>query len=106
MHESTIPKHFSLKQYGFDGKWIHPKAGNILGALDLGGASTQISFIPRDPVKNTQSAFDLQLYSNRYQLYTHSYLCYGKDQALKKLHAYLHKVSAVIENSMQLFALL
>ncbi|TVK90548.1 Ectonucleoside triphosphate diphosphohydrolase 8 [Bagarius yarrelli] len=84
----------SFIKYGFDGKWIHPKSGTILGALDLGGASTQISFLPKEPVKNPQSAFDLQLYSYRYQLYTHSYLCYGKDQALKKLHAYLQKTTS------------
>ncbi|XP_060774435.1 ectonucleoside triphosphate diphosphohydrolase 8 [Neoarius graeffei] len=81
----------SFIKYTFNGKWIHPKAGNIFGALDLGGASTQISFIPRDPVKDPQSAFDLKLYSYRYQVYTHSYLCYGKNQALKKLQAYLQK---------------
>lgn len=96
LNESTIPNYFPSKQYTFNGKWIHPKAGNIFGALDLGGASTQISFIPRDPVKDPQSAFDLKLYSYRYQVYTHSYLCYGKNQALKKLQAYLQKVSAQI----------
>lgn len=80
-------------KYSFNGKWVHPKAGNILGALDLGGASTQISFIPKDPVKDSQSAFDLQLYGYKYQLYTHSYLCYGKDQALKKVQEYLQKNS-------------
>ncbi|XP_062854200.1 ectonucleoside triphosphate diphosphohydrolase 8 [Trichomycterus rosablanca] len=78
-------------KYSFYGKWIHPKAGKILGALDLGGASTQISFLPKDPVKDQQSAFDLQLYGYKYELYTHSYLCYGKDQALKKVQAYLQK---------------
>uniref|UniRef100_A0A672PVR1 Ectonucleoside triphosphate diphosphohydrolase 8 n=1 Tax=Sinocyclocheilus grahami TaxID=75366 RepID=A0A672PVR1_SINGR len=50
------------------GNWIHPKAGKILGALDLG-----------------DSAFNLQLYGYKYELYTHSYLCFGKDQALRKL---------------------
>ncbi|KAI5628388.1 ectonucleoside triphosphate diphosphohydrolase 8 [Silurus asotus] len=80
-------------KYAFDGKWIHPKAGTILGALDLGGASTQISFIPKDPVNDPQSAFALQLYSYRYKLYSHSYLCYGKDQALRKLQAYLQNTS-------------
>ncbi|KAM9482771.1 ectonucleoside triphosphate diphosphohydrolase 8 isoform 1-T1 [Clarias gariepinus] len=87
-------------KYAFDGKWIHPKAGNILGALDLGGASTQISFIPKDKVKDPQSAFDLQLYNYKYQLYTHSYLCYGKDQAVKKIQAYLQKTtpSSVIDH--------
>lgn len=84
------------KQYSFDGQWNHPKAGKILGALDLGGASTQISFTPKDPVKDPAFSADLQLYGYRYQLYTYSYLCYGKDQALKKLQAYLQKVSAQI----------
>lgn len=79
-------------QHTFEGSWIHPKAGNIIGALDLGGASTQISFTPKDPVKDPNSAFNLQLYGYKYELYTYSYLCYGKDQALKKLQAYLHKV--------------
>ncbi|XP_066520544.1 ectonucleoside triphosphate diphosphohydrolase 8 [Hoplias malabaricus] len=76
-------------KYTFEGKWIHPKAGRILGALDLGGASTQISFTPIDPVKEPASALDLQLYGYRYQLYTHSYLCYGKDQVLKRIQAYI-----------------
>ncbi|XP_076870569.1 ectonucleoside triphosphate diphosphohydrolase 8 [Brachyhypopomus gauderio] len=76
-------------KYTFDDRWVHPKSGKILGALDLGGASTQISFTPRDPVADPQSAFDLQLYGYRYQLYTYSYLCYGKDQALKMLQAHL-----------------
>jgi len=79
-------------QHTFEGLWIHPKAGKILGALDLGGSSTQISFTPKDPVRLPESAFNLQLYGYKYELYTHSYLCYGKDQALKKLQEYLHKV--------------
>ncbi|XP_072540650.1 ectonucleoside triphosphate diphosphohydrolase 8 [Salminus brasiliensis] len=80
-------------KYTFDGRWSHPKAGRILGAMDLGGSSTQISFTPKDPVKDPTSAFNLQLYGYKYQLYTHSYLCYGKDQALKKLQAYLQKTA-------------
>ncbi|KAI4892748.1 hypothetical protein NFI96_032306 [Prochilodus magdalenae] len=78
-------------KYTFDGKWIHPKAGRLLGAMDLGGASTQMSFMPKDPVKDPNSATDLQLYGFGYQLYTHSYLCYGKDQAMKRLQALLQK---------------
>ncbi|KAL0195736.1 hypothetical protein M9458_009308, partial [Cirrhinus mrigala] len=76
----------------FEGFWIHPKAGKIVGALDLGGASTQISFTAKDKVKDPDSAFNLQLFGYKYELYTHSYLCYGMDQTLKKLQAYLHKV--------------
>uniref|UniRef100_A0A4W4F064 Ectonucleoside triphosphate diphosphohydrolase 8 n=1 Tax=Electrophorus electricus TaxID=8005 RepID=A0A4W4F064_ELEEL len=87
-------------KYAFDGRWVHPKSGKIQGALDLGGASAQISFTPKDPVKDPGSAFDLQLYGYRYQLYTYSYLCYGKDQALKMLQAYLHMVSAARPSSV------
>ncbi|XP_007424810.2 ectonucleoside triphosphate diphosphohydrolase 1 isoform X1 [Python bivittatus] len=58
------------------------------GALDLGGASTQITFVP-DP-NNNESAdtVKVHLYGKEYMVYTHSFLCYGKDQALhlKLLH--------------------
>ncbi|TRY55046.1 hypothetical protein DNTS_003651 [Danionella cerebrum] len=77
-------------KHTFEGLWTHPTAGKLIGALDLGGASTQISFTPKDPLKDPNSAFHLQLYGYNYELYTHSYLCYGQDQAVKKLQAYLH----------------
>ncbi|KAL1276053.1 hypothetical protein QQF64_035676 [Cirrhinus molitorella] len=83
----------SFVKHSFEGLWIHPKAGTIVGALDLGGASTQISFTPKAKVKDPDSAFNLQLFGYKYELYTHSYLCYGMDQALKKLQAYLHKTA-------------
>ncbi|XP_016108153.1 ectonucleoside triphosphate diphosphohydrolase 8-like [Sinocyclocheilus grahami] len=44
-------------------------------------------------VNKTDSAFNLQLYGYKYELYTHSYLCFGKDQALRKLQVYLHKTA-------------
>ncbi|KAL6457905.1 hypothetical protein MHYP_G00331350 [Metynnis hypsauchen] len=84
-------------KYTFEGKWIHPKAGRILGAMDLGGASTQISFTPKDPVKDPNTAIDLQLYGLRFELYTHSYLCYGKDQALKRIQAHLQIASPLTD---------
>lgn len=54
-----------------------------LGALDLGGASTQITFIPQQKIESGDNSIDFRLYGNDYHLYTHSFLCYGKDQALK-----------------------
>ncbi|KAM9618755.1 ectonucleoside triphosphate diphosphohydrolase 1 isoform 1-T1 [Trichechus inunguis] len=53
------------------------------GALDLGGASTQITFVPKDtnissPIKFMQ----FRLYGWNYTVYTYSFLCYGQDQAL------------------------
>ena len=55
------------------------------GALDLGGASTQISFVS-DNYNGSESplnAVTFRLYGNDYNLYTQSFLCYGKDQALR-----------------------
>uniref|UniRef100_A0A6I8N6J6 Ectonucleoside triphosphate diphosphohydrolase 8 n=1 Tax=Ornithorhynchus anatinus TaxID=9258 RepID=A0A6I8N6J6_ORNAN len=60
-------------------------AGGVLGALDLGGASTQISFIPHGGVKNPNTSSSYQLYGRDYSIYTHSYLCYGQDQARKQV---------------------
>lgn len=76
-------------KHTFEGQWIQPKGGRILGALDLGGGSTQIAFTPKEPVKQPDSEAVLQLYGHRYGVYTHSYLCYGKDQAMKQLQAHL-----------------
>lgn len=50
----------------------------------MGGASTQISFVS-ESFDGSESPDDLvvfRLYGNDYKLYTHSFLCYGKDQAL------------------------
>ncbi|XP_072335877.1 ectonucleoside triphosphate diphosphohydrolase 1 isoform X2 [Scyliorhinus torazame] len=56
-----------------------------VGALDLGGASTQITFIPDGKIESVASSLHFRLYGKSYNMYTHSYLCYGKDQALKML---------------------
>ena len=52
------------------------------GALDLGGASTQISFVSDhfDGSESPNNSVTFRLYGNDYNLYTHSFLCYGKDQ--------------------------
>lgn len=75
-------------QYGFVGRWLNPGKGTI-GALDLGGASTQITFVTSEKEENPDDAMNLTLYGQNYKLYTHSYLCYGQDQFLRKLLAYL-----------------
>ncbi|XP_053138140.1 ectonucleoside triphosphate diphosphohydrolase 8 [Hemicordylus capensis] len=62
--------------------WIHPASAGILGALDLGGASTQISFVPASLIAN---ATRFRLYGFNYSIYTHSYLCYGQNQALRQV---------------------
>ncbi|XP_066521568.1 ectonucleoside triphosphate diphosphohydrolase 1 isoform X2 [Hoplias malabaricus] len=59
------------------------KASGTLGALDLGGASTQITFVSEKRVESPENAIGFRLYGRDYNVYTHSFLCYGKDQVLK-----------------------
>lgn len=75
-------------KYGFVGHWF--SAGRpTVGALDFGGASTQITFATQEEVEDKQDMIKLHLYGQEYSLYTHSYLCYGQDQVLKRLLAHL-----------------
>ncbi|XP_068111224.1 ectonucleoside triphosphate diphosphohydrolase 1 isoform X2 [Hyperolius riggenbachi] len=54
------------------------------GALDLGGASTQITFVPEETIESLENSLHFRLYGKTYNVYTHSFLCYGKDQALRQ----------------------
>ncbi|XP_044776446.1 ectonucleoside triphosphate diphosphohydrolase 8 isoform X2 [Neomonachus schauinslandi] len=78
-----------LIKYSFSGEWIRPPEGTLVGALDMGGASTQITFVPGGPIldKSTQATF--RLYGSEHRVYTHSYLCFGRDQMLTRLLARL-----------------
>lgn len=62
------------------GKMPHNNSTYTYGALDLGGASTQLTFRPTGSILAHQ--FPLQVDKMEYSLYTHSYLYYGVDQAL------------------------
>eukprot|EP01012_Entosiphon_sulcatum_P005852 TRINITY_DN126_c0_g1_i1.p1 TRINITY_DN126_c0_g1~~TRINITY_DN126_c0_g1_i1.p1 ORF type:complete len:895 (+),score=160.71 TRINITY_DN126_c0_g1_i1:104-2788(+) len=62
-------------------------SGVLYGALDLGGASTQITFNPAEtPYENY---FELKLVADRIPLYTHSYLNYGQDRLYTRLLDYV-----------------
>ena len=50
-----------------------------VGALDLGGASTQITFVPLDYPRS--ESLPVKIGDNTYHLYTRSYLGLGQDQA-------------------------
>ncbi|KAM7003619.1 ectonucleoside triphosphate diphosphohydrolase 8-like [Passerculus sandwichensis] len=65
--------------------WLRPEAANIFGALDLGGASTQITFMPEGSALSQNEGSELTLYGYRYRIFAHSYLCYGQDEMLKRL---------------------
>ncbi|XP_020837462.1 ectonucleoside triphosphate diphosphohydrolase 2 isoform X3 [Phascolarctos cinereus] len=73
-------------KYGWVGEWIRPRQGTV-GAMDLGGASTQITFETASQAEDPANEVKLQLYGQSYRVYTHSFLCYGRDQILKRLLA-------------------
>lgn len=72
-----------------------PQGLETTGALDLGGASTQISFVSDhfDGSESPSNSVTFRLYGNDYNLYTHSFLCYGKDQALRMTLAHQTQVN-------------
>uniref|UniRef100_A0A8B9CMA2 Ectonucleoside triphosphate diphosphohydrolase 8 n=1 Tax=Anser brachyrhynchus TaxID=132585 RepID=A0A8B9CMA2_9AVES len=78
-----ITINYLLESFTKVGGWS--QTSNIFGALDLGGASTQISFIPKGSVINWNETSRFLLYGYNYNIYTHSYLCYGQNEMLKRL---------------------
>ncbi|KAG7240053.1 hypothetical protein INR49_028056 [Caranx melampygus] len=84
----------NFAKYGFAGRWLHPGRETV-GALDLGGASTQITFETSEEVEDSGDKMELKLYGQIYKVYTHSFLCYGQDQFLRKLTAHLIKTQGV-----------
>ncbi|KAK2912104.1 hypothetical protein Q8A67_004237 [Cirrhinus molitorella] len=77
-------------KYGFVGQWLSPGKDTV-GALDFGGASTQITFETKQTVENNDNLMKLRLYGRDYQIYTQSFLCFGRDQVLLRLLAHLMK---------------
>ncbi|CAM4697729.1 hypothetical protein PO909_008968 [Leuciscus waleckii] len=73
--------------------WVHPRGAKTVGSLDLGGASTQIAFATSDDAKG-EDIITVSLYGYEYNIYTHSFLCYGKNEAEKRVWAKLSKESA------------
>lgn len=89
----------NFAKYGFVGRWLNPGKDTI-GALDLGGASTQITFQTSVKTESPETSMNLKLYGQNYQLYTHSFLCYGQDQFLRKILAHLITTQDVSSGSV------
>lgn len=96
IHVPLMTKFLVWAQFSFTGEWIHLPAADTVGALDLGGASTQIAFFPGRTIEDNSTQALFKLYGSNYSIYTHSYLCYGQNQVLKKLIASLREVSVSI----------
>ncbi|XP_045702063.1 ectonucleoside triphosphate diphosphohydrolase 2 [Phyllostomus hastatus] len=73
-------------KYSWAGQWYPTKKGT-LGAMDLGGASTQITFETASPIEDRANEVRLRLFGRQHRVYTHSFLCYGLNQVLQKLLA-------------------
>jgi apyrase len=58
-----------------------------VGALDLGGASTQITFLPADCPAERGECGELELAGAVFPLYTRSYLGWGQDEAMRSVDA-------------------
>uniref|UniRef100_A0A8C6URD9 Ectonucleoside triphosphate diphosphohydrolase 3 n=1 Tax=Neogobius melanostomus TaxID=47308 RepID=A0A8C6URD9_9GOBI len=65
-------------------KYMRPEGGKTVGSMDLGGASTQIAFSVADNLTG-EDYLHVKLYGYPYNVYTHSFLCYGKNEAEKKV---------------------
>ena len=86
-----FPFQFSLKAYL--GLSSQPSRPGVLGAMDLGGASTQMTFLPEHPEETpAQYQTTLLLYGSTYKVYSHSYLCYGMAEGHRQYKAMLVKV--------------
>ncbi|XP_066268215.1 ectonucleoside triphosphate diphosphohydrolase 1-like isoform X2 [Branchiostoma lanceolatum] len=74
------------------------------GALDMGGGSTQITFLPTGQFY--ANLFPLYIAGKRYDLYTNSFLKFGLDQFRLQMYQYLYQQAtdknATIENPCDL----
>lgn len=64
--------------------YIRPDGAETVGSMDLGGASTQIAFAVQDKFHGPDY-MRIKLYGYPYNVYTHSFLCYGKNEAEKRV---------------------
>eukprot|EP00466_Bigelowiella_natans_P017886 jgi/Bigna1/135642/aug1.30_g10350 len=70
--------------------------GTTYGALDLGGASTQITFRPKAGQPILANYFPLHVHGLKEGVYTHSFLNYGINRAKERLLANTAAASTVV----------
>ncbi|XP_024917670.1 ectonucleoside triphosphate diphosphohydrolase 3 isoform X3 [Cynoglossus semilaevis] len=64
--------------------YVHPDGRKTTGSMDLGGASTQIAFAVPEDLRGPDY-MNVKMYGYSYNVYTHSFLCYGKNELGKKV---------------------
>lgn len=75
--------------------WLYSLQVNATyGALDLGGASTQIALVLNPKAKiNSSDVEILKLYGQEYHVLAKSFLCFGLSQAADRSEAIIFMVS-------------
>ncbi|XP_029927390.1 ectonucleoside triphosphate diphosphohydrolase 3 [Myripristis murdjan] len=63
---------------------VNPHGAETVGSMDLGGASTQIAFAVQEDLRG-DDYLQVRLYGYPYNVYTHSFLCYGKNEMDKRI---------------------
>uniref|UniRef100_A0A3B5MDI2 Ectonucleoside triphosphate diphosphohydrolase 3 n=1 Tax=Xiphophorus couchianus TaxID=32473 RepID=A0A3B5MDI2_9TELE len=64
--------------------FLQVRLEKTVGSMDLGGASTQIAFQVQERGEGPDY-MHVKLYGYPYTVYTHSFLCYGKNEADKRV---------------------
>lgn len=93
---ATISGNYEALWFWMATRFILEQAGGtppLLGALDLGGASTQISFLPASGVI-TQDAYMVTHNASTATVYSHSYMRLGQDQAVLRVAQQLADAAA------------
>jgi apyrase len=67
-----------------------------VGTMDMGGASLEVTFFPESTPLD--GALSLSVNSRQYSLYTHCYMTYGDEEALRRVNEFL--VSSQLNSSI------
>ena len=68
----------------------------LTGALDMGGGSAEISYLPESDGVPEKYESNITLYGVDYSIYSQSYLCFGFNEAHRRLFAHLIEDAAEV----------
>jgi len=82
-----------LRQSQLSLKSPSKKHQKTVGAFDMGGASTEITFVPENPAAVPRGYMHTMWFNDKaYETYAYSYQCYGLNEAYRRYLAHLVQV--------------